>query len=79
MTEPRQLLVREIQLAYILGFTDVEPFRRAVKSGEVPKPNEYIAGKPVWYIADLERRYGTGLVAQNGSVEVDVLQAMDNF
>ena len=79
MNSPRQLLVREVQLAYMLGFADVEPFRRAVKSGEVPQPSEYIAGRPVWYITDLNRRYGKSLVASTGQTEAEVVDAMDRF
>ena len=60
MSSLRPLVVREIQLAHALGFTDVEPFRRALKSGDIPAPNEYLGGRPVWYLPDLTRRYGAG-------------------
>lgn len=69
MDSPRQLLVREIQLAHMLGFTDVEPFRRALKSGDIPAPNEYLSGKPVWYLPDLVRRYGAGKFDEIGTGE----------
>ncbi|MGI9503845.1 MAG: hypothetical protein ACR2RE_12415 [Geminicoccaceae bacterium] len=73
MNPPRQLVVREIQLAHMLGFTDVEPFRRALKSGDVPAPNEYLSGRPVWYLPDLERRYGAGAFDEFGSDEIRIM------
>ena len=77
MTSPRQLLVREIELAFVLGFTEVEPFRRALKSGDVPAPSEYLAGKPVWYRNELEARYGLGTFDGLREGEANVLQHIE--
>lgn len=77
MNSPRQLLLREVQLAYMLGFLDVEPFRRALRSGEVLAPSEYVAGKPVWYVSEIERRYGEGFI--DGSVAVDESDVLDRI
>ena len=70
----KSLLIREVQLAGMLGYTDFEAFRRALKRGEVPAPNEYQAGKPVWYATDIERRYG---VRTEGGSEADLLAAIE--
>lgn len=77
MNAPRQLIIREVQLAFMLGFMDVEPFRRAVKAGDVPAPSEYVGGKPVWYLQTLEHRYGMGFLDSDASSERDVLDAID--
>ncbi|MGI9493728.1 MAG: hypothetical protein ACR2QF_15130 [Geminicoccaceae bacterium] len=77
MNAPRQLVVREIQLAFMLGYTDVEPFRRAVKKGDVPKPTEYQSGKPVWYVVELERRYGVGFLDDQTAAERDIFAAIE--
>ena len=79
MNAPRQLIVREIQLAFMLGFVDVEPFRRAIKSGDVPQPSEYIAGKPVWHLIDLENRYGNRFLDNGGASERDVLAVIEKM
>ncbi|MGI9487333.1 MAG: hypothetical protein ACR2RF_15940 [Geminicoccaceae bacterium] len=79
MNTPRQLLVREIQLAYSLGFTEIDAFRRALRNGEVPQPNEHINGKAVWYVVDLERRYGVGVIAASTTRETDVIAAVDGY
>ncbi|MGI9452704.1 MAG: hypothetical protein ACR2QH_18990 [Geminicoccaceae bacterium] len=77
MNAPRQLVVREVQLAYMLGYTDVEPFRRALKRGDIPAPSEYQSGKPVWFVVDLERRYGAGFVDDES--ESDALAAIERI
>lgn len=79
MNGPRPLLVREVQLAFMLGFNDVEPFRRALRAGDIPAPNEYMKGKPVWYVADLERRYGAGFFRTAELTEHDVNAAIDEM
>ena len=77
MTSPTRLLVREIEMAYSLGFTEIEPFRRALKSGDVPAPNEYIAGKPVWYRHELEARYGTSTFEGSREGDANILQHIE--
>ncbi|MGI9487558.1 MAG: hypothetical protein ACR2RF_17110 [Geminicoccaceae bacterium] len=64
-------------MAYSLGFTEIEPFRQALKSGDVPAPNEYLAGKPVWYRQDLEARYGTGTFEGLREGESSLLQHIE--
>ena len=77
MNAPRQLVIREVQLAFMLGFMDIEPFRRALKAGDVPAPSEYVSGKPVWRVVDLERRYGVGFLDGSEVSEQDVLAAIE--
>lgn len=77
MNAPRQLVIREVQLAFMLGFMDIEPFRRALKAGDVPAPSEYVSGKPVWRVVDLERRYGVGFIDGAGTSEKDILDAIE--
>ena len=79
MNAPRQLLVREVQLAFMLGFMDVEPFRRALKAGDIPPPSEYVHGRPVWHVPDLERRYGVGFADSNPPSESEVLAAIEGM
>lgn len=73
----KPLLIREVQLAHALGYTSFEAFRRDLKRGEIPPPNEYQAGKPVWYAADLERRYGGGMFSGEIGVESRVFAAIE--
>lgn len=43
--------LREIQAADLLGFTEIEEFRRALRRGDVPPPIWFVGGKkgkPVW-------------------------------
>lgn len=43
--------LREIQAADLLGFTEIEEFRRALRRGDVPPPIRFVGGKrgkPVW-------------------------------
>lgn len=77
MNQPRALVIREVQLAYLLGFTEIEPFRRALKSGEVLAPSGTIAGKPIWRVADIERRYGADLLENPAGSEKNVLEAIE--
>lgn len=79
MNSPRQLLVREVQLAFMLGFMDIEPFRRAVKAGDIPAPSEFVSGKPVWRVPDLESRYGAEFLDNGGVSERDVLASIEGM
>lgn len=79
MNAPRQLLVREVELALMLGFLDVEPFRRALKAGDIPAPSEYVHGRPVWHVTDLEQRYGAGFTTKGATSERDVLEAIEGM
>ena len=56
---------------------NVEPFRRAIKAGDVLAPSEYVQGKPVWRVVDLERRYGAGFADGPQVSERDVLAAIE--
>ena len=43
--------LREIQAADLLGFTEIEDFRRALRRGDVPPPIRFVGGKrskPIW-------------------------------
>lgn len=77
MNAHRPLVIREVQLAFMLGFMDVEPFRRALKAGDVPAPSEFVSGKPVWRVVDLEKRYGAGFIDGPATSESDVLDAIE--
>lgn len=52
--------LREVQLANMLGYTEMDDFRRAVKAGKVPSPNGYLEGKkrPIWLRSDVEAWLG---------------------
>ena len=73
----KQLLVREVELAHALGYVEIAPFRRALKRGDIPAPNEYQGKSPVWYVVDLEQRYGAGFLDGPRGAEGDVLAAIE--
>lgn len=53
--------LREIQLANMLGYTEMEDFRRARSRGEILEPARYLGNnrkKPVWIREDVETWMG---------------------
>ncbi|MGI9505357.1 MAG: hypothetical protein ACR2RE_20150 [Geminicoccaceae bacterium] len=56
-------LIREVQLANLLGYTEMADFRRALKAGQVPAPAGYLAGKrkAYWVASDIESWLGAVL------------------
>jgi len=77
MNAPRPLIVREVQLALMLGYAEIEPFRRALKRGDVLPPSEIQGRSKIWYVRDLERRYGSEFVAGQQGSEQEVLAAIE--
>ena len=61
----------------MLGFTDVEPFRRALKAGLIPAPDEYWQGHPVWHRKALEQRYGSGAFDDSRSGETELMKKIE--
>ncbi len=76
MIAPRLLIIREVQLAHMLGFTDFEPFKRALRAGDVPPPSGQVLGKPIWRVVDLESYYGTDF-AGGAATESDILAKIE--
>jgi hypothetical protein len=49
-------LLREIQAAAYLGYTEISDFRRDLKKGTIPEPTRYLGGnkgRPLWSVAIL--------------------------
>ena len=53
--------LREIQVAALLGYTEIVDFRRDLKAGVIPKPVSHLGSnknRPVWLMSDLEQWLG---------------------
>lgn len=70
--------VREVQLANMLGYTEMEDFRRAVCRGKIPAPARYLADnyrRPIWFRSEVETWLG---IAMKQKDRDDFLQMIED-